>query len=412
MRRVMATAVVAAGVMIAFLWLTGVWMARRFEAHSERPRVTEAGRRRGPARAPRDAGADLTPEQERELERIAGLGYIAGREPASDRTGVVRSLADSVYPGYTLYTCAEGTDAYLIDMEGRTVFRWSAPGAKYWARAHAFPSGDLLVVTSDPYRLMKLNSRSEVLWIYGKPAHHDFDVLSNGVICVLVREATKRDDIHSGSLILDDAIALVDPDGRELARISILDAFANSPTYARWLDETGLPDGPDVLHTNSVQVLNQSGRARALLSIRAINTVALLDLMSRQIVWARRGPWRMQHEAMLVGGHLLVFDNLGLEGQSRVLEFDGLDGDVVWSYTEEGFLTEGVGAQQRLPNGNTLITESEKGRIIEVTSGGTVVWEYINPETTADDARTTLGIMRAERIPADFPLDWSADLEG
>ena len=33
-------------------------------------------------------GTGLTPEQERELERIATLGYVAGTEPVSERTGV------------------------------------------------------------------------------------------------------------------------------------------------------------------------------------------------------------------------------------------------------------------------------------------------------------------------------------
>jgi hypothetical protein len=37
------------------------------------------------------------------------------------------------------------------------------------------------------------------------------------------------------------------------------------------------------------------------------------------------------------------------------------------------------GAQERLPNGNTLITESEGGRLIEVTPEREIVWEYISP---------------------------------
>ena len=85
-------------------------------------------------------GADLTPEQVRELERIATLGYIAGVEPVPEETGVVRHVADSTYGGCTLYTCAEGTEAFLIDMDGRTVFRWSSAGAEYWARARPFPA--------------------------------------------------------------------------------------------------------------------------------------------------------------------------------------------------------------------------------------------------------------------------------
>jgi len=32
-----------------------------------------------------------------------------------------------------------------------------------------------------------------------------------------------------------------------------------------------------------------------------------------------------------------------------------------------------------LPNGNTLICEGDFGRLFEVTMGGDIVWEYVNP---------------------------------
>jgi hypothetical protein len=38
-----------------------------------------------------------------------------------------------------------------------------------------------------------------------------------------------------------------------------------------------------------------------------------------------------------------------------------------------------MGAAERLPNGNTHITESATGRLFEVTPGGDVVWEYVIP---------------------------------
>jgi len=38
-----------------------------------------------------------------------------------------------------------------------------------------------------------------------------------------------------------------------------------------------------------------------------------------------------------------------------------------------------MGYAQRLPNGNTLITESSFGRFFEVTKQGEIVWEYVNP---------------------------------
>ena len=61
--------------------------------------------------------------------------------------------------------------------------------------------------------------------------------------------------------------------------------------------------------------------------------------------------------------------------------------EVVWSFagTEAvPFASATCGANQRLPNGNTLITESEGGRAIEVTSAGKIVWEYYNPYRNND----------------------------
>jgi hypothetical protein len=38
-----------------------------------------------------------------------------------------------------------------------------------------------------------------------------------------------------------------------------------------------------------------------------------------------------------------------------------------------------MGSAQRLPNGNTLVTESAFGRIFEVDQTGQVRWEYVVP---------------------------------
>ena len=43
------------------------------------------------------------------------------------------------------------------------------------------------------------------------------------------------------------------------------------------------------------------------------------------------------------------------------------------------FYSPFISSAQRLPNGNTLITEGSGGRIIEVTSQHDIVWEYISP---------------------------------
>ncbi|GAB2726975.1 hypothetical protein GCM10027089_58660 [Nocardia thraciensis] len=48
-----------------------------------------------------------------------------------------------------------------------------------------------------------------------------------------------------------------------------------------------------------------------------------------------------------------------------------------------------MGGAQRLPNGNTLITEAAFGRIFEVTTDGRICWEYVVPSfTTYPDSDT------------------------
>jgi outer membrane protein assembly factor BamB len=349
----------------------------------------------------------LSPAQEEELLRITTLGYIAGNAPASDTTGVLVDDTSAACDGPTLFSYAKGPVAVLIDMSGRVLHTWSRPGSDNWARVHLYGNGDLLVITNDPYHLMKIDAASQLVWMYEQPAHHDFDVLPDGSIWVIIREITSREKIHGGGTILDDALAHVDPGGHEMTRVSLLTAFERSDEYASWVSDAALPAGTDILHTNSVQILDH-GR-RALVSMRTIDAVAMVDLRTDTVVWALKGPWRNQHEAQLVGGELLLFDNAGLGDRSRVLEIDPATSEIVWSYTSPGFVSGGAGAEQRLPNGDTLITESEKGRIVEVARDGRIVWEYVNPLTVPDEPEVTLGIMRAERLPRDFPLGWATE---
>ncbi len=55
---------------------------------------------------------------------------------------------------------------------------------------------------------------------------------------------------------------------------------------------------------------------------------------------------------------------------------------VSWTYTAtpaSSFYCANISGVQRLPNGNTLITGGPTGTLFEVTSGGQVIWKYINP---------------------------------
>src|SRR3546814_965446 len=125
---------------------------------------------------------------------------------------------------------------------------------------------------------------------------------------------------------------------------------------------------------------------RVLRSCRGIGTLAVIDLDSEEIVWARRGDWAGQHDPdILPNGNILLFDNLGKlgpGGRSRILEIDPQTGAEVWRYEGSGevfFESDARASQERLPNGNTLITEAAGGRLFEVSPDGRIIWEFINP---------------------------------
>jgi outer membrane protein assembly factor BamB len=207
----------------------------------------------------------------------------------------------------------------------------------------------------------------------------------------------------------------------------------------------------DWLHFNSLSYVgpNQwydAGDERfhpdnVIFSSRSANIVAIVA-RSGEIVW-RMGPDYRETEALreigqVIGqhhphiipeglpgaGNLMVFDNGGGAGygepnpaapngrniverySSRVLEIDPVTMEKVWEYSIQGhgrfhFFSHNVSMAQRLPNGNTLITEGAAGRAFEVTVDHEIVWEYINPFFyESDDTRHNF--YRAYRVPYEW----------
>jgi outer membrane protein assembly factor BamB len=150
----------------------------------------------------------------------------------------------------------------------------------------------------------------------------------------------------------------------------------------------------DPLHANSVQYITAeqarsfpfANEGDVLLSYRDISAVAIVSIETGEMVWAMRGPWLWQHDASLLSnGHITLFDNLGgfrEENAARVLEIDPRSGAVMWSYQGDEahpFHSPLRSSAETLPNGNVLITESDGGRIFEVTRAGEIVWNFVNP---------------------------------
>jgi len=377
----------------------------------------------------------VTEEEAYDLERLRTIGYLSGSEPVPDRTGITLYKRGRTYDGLNLYISGHFPGAILMDMNGNVVHEWrfeferawpdyrteqlSEDTTGYWMEAYVYPNGDLLAIFGG-LGLIKIDKNSNLIWKYMGGCHHDLEVLDDGTIYVLTREEKIFPAWNPGHPIRDDAVTVLSPEGEELERISLFEAMVRSP-YANVLMGPGVRMATkfgDIFHTNSVEVLDDRiadrvpafRRGNVLVSLRTLNLVGVVDLERREFVWALSGMWNAQHHPTMLGnGHMLVFDNRGGDNGSRVIEFDPATQEVVWVYEgneEHPFYSEKSGANQRLPNGNTLITESNAGRVFEVTADGEIVWEFLNPARAGDEDQFIATLFEMERLPADFPLDW------
>jgi len=223
--------------------------------------------------------------------------------------------------------------------------------------------------------------------------------------------------------------------------------------------------GVDWLHTNSASYLGPNkwfdgGDERfhpenVIMDSRNANFIAIISRKTGEIVWRvgpdfspgnpehKLGQIIGQHHAHMIPkglpgeGNILVLDNGGIGGYgdsklraySRVLEFNPVTMEIVWEYSDrtgldlpfsrknQRFFTPFIGSAQRLPNGNTLITEGATGTLIEVTKDKEIVWEYISPyvASVAQVLPVPLpappiinAVYRAYRVPEDWlPANWN-----
>ena len=368
------------------------------------------------------------------IDDLEQMAYLSGSKPAAGASGVTVHVEGAVAPGWNLYTSGHAPVAVLADLDGEVLHTWrmefetafpdfpidkheKSHFRQYFRRVHLFPDGDLLAIF-EGHGLVRLDAASNLEWAYDGKPHHDLQVLENGDIVVLTREASVLPRVNPREPVLEDFVAVLGSDGVEKRRVSILEAFENSG-YASLLSR--MPRKGDILHSNTVEVLDGSlagvdeafAAGNVLVSCLKTSTIAVIDLDAAQVVWAATGSWVRQHQpTVLESGRILLFDNLGDKsghGRSRVIELDPADNAIGWTYAGTAgapFETATCGSGQRLANGNTLITESDNGRAFEVNADGKIVWEFRSPHRAGPKNRLVATLFEVIRLPEGTPMDW------
>jgi hypothetical protein len=410
--------------------------------------------------------------------------YEALRGP----TGLLQFNKEKAFDGYTLISPMTSRTSYLIDMEGYIVHKWDTdyiPGLY----GELLPNGNLLRAgrpKGAPIAfggtggiIQEIDWNGKVVWEYKELTptavqHHCFHRMPNGNTLVLGWEyksyeeavAKGRDPktlpkegytydkiVHKG--IWPDYVKEVNRDGKVVWEWHVWDHLGKGPDK---LDINFiLPNehaihymaNTDWTHFNTVGYIPE--KDQVILNSRNFGEFYLIDKKTGKIVYRWGNPcaygagkcptfledgdqqvFGPHHSVYLPNGNFMVFDNGWYRperNRSRAIEMDPKTGKIVWQWQANianSFYSEYQGATQRLTNGNTLITSSGQGHLIEVTGGAKpeVVWEYVIPvvgfekdgrptakcfiddkmELRSTDTQTLANVIhRAYRYPKDYP---------
>jgi uncharacterized protein (UPF0248 family) len=332
--------------------------------------------------------------------------------------GLLASDLARASPGFILFAplFVENRNVYLIDLQGKVIHTWNTPyspglSGYLTERGTLFYNGrtsESSFLSRFPFKggvVLEADWSGKVLWELHHPDHHHHGILlRNGNVLLncmgqvpeeiaqRVRGGMVERDMLSGQYASRPKTEADKMYSDYLAELT--PAGATVWEWRTWEHLDPVLDGiteiqaPRTLWAqgNSVEELPDGD---ILASFRPTSTVVRISRETGKIVWKLGTPTVAGQHAptMLANGNVLIFDN-GVHRlddsmpYTRVIEVNPATNEIVWKYQDKpawNFFSPRMGNAQRLPNGNTLITEAAFGRIFEVTKNGEIVWEYVNP---------------------------------
>jgi arylsulfotransferase ASST len=364
------------------------------------------------------------------LAGLAGLGVGAALAPGHAvaaieqntlkrrGVGLIASDPERASPGFTLFAphFVQNKSVYLIDLTGKVVHTWDMPyppglSGYLTERGTLFYNGrtpEENFLSRFPFKggvVLEADWHGKVLWEVRHPYHHHHGILlrNGNVLLHCMGEVPDeiarrvRGGMEEGNMLSGNYQPQTKADAGKMFSDYLVELTRDGRTVWEWRTWDHLdPVADGIAEVQAPRVLWAQGNSveelpdgDILASYRPTSTVIRISRQSGKILWKLSSPTVAGQHAptLLPNGNILIFDN-GVHRlddpvpYSRVIEVDPATNKIAWKYQDKptwNFFSPRMGYAQRLPNGNTLITESSFGRLFEVSGEGEIVWEYVNP---------------------------------
>src|SRR3954453_11829109 len=253
----------------------------------------------------------------------------------TDRVGSGVTVRDptAAYPGYTFLTgYRDGRyHAFLVDVDGTVRHEWGVAFSEVWPDprhleiappdfdvavhgAALLPGGEV-VLNLEGAGTVKLDRCSRVLWSIPEQTHHTVEPLPGGGFLISARRKLRHPGpglpgvhVPEQGWLWEDVVLRVDPQGRVVEEFSVLRALLASGLeallYANGQDYPSSRLSDDPLHLNDVEVLREEmagafpsfAPGDLMVSLRNLDTIAVLDRDTHLVKWRMTGPFLRQHD--------------------------------------------------------------------------------------------------------------------
>ncbi len=330
---------------------------------------------------------------------------------SQNRSILQKHKKTKVSDGYILWTSL--SKCQLIDRKDNPLFNF--PG-----NLVSFYNSKEMIASHIDGNIVTFNKNLDVQWKVPVNLHHELYITPSDNIMVL---ATENHEINNVKIRLD-VIVCFDSTGKKIFRWSVFEnrrylmnlLMKDTSVFHYKIKGSNDPDSVlfemapklfilpwesslhELFHMNAIQVIpeNESEekdsifrKGNILLSFCNNNKfldsfVAIVDPIQYKILWyyVPKGKNPIHTPVMMPNGHILVYLNSYKGNSSSIIEINPINKEIVWEYTEtfsKAWSCGSYGSCQRLPNGNTLISNN-LGYIYEITHEKKIVWKWFNIE--------------------------------